>query len=352
MMSTLPAFELTPFLCIVPVVGVTLLLKELLQGLIVPGHLALVFISTTLYAFAALRITVRLFHDENVLFSSERPFALFVGRRRLRPRPVPTPGEALLLAAVCFVLFFAVGSIVNQAAGFRLGDTITMWALLLAPALLFAMYLKLDLRKTFSIRAPSAIALAASAVAAVAALFVVIEIEYVQSTLLPYSKELGEEMERQIEAARLGLVEMLVFIALFPAICEELLFRGFILSGLRSRMRPWSAVLVVGVLFGFFHVVPVAMKVIPVSHILIGIVLALLVWHSRSIFAGMLFHFIYNGGLIVVPFLAPGLRQLGLGGAWLNANGHVPAVLLVPGIVLMAGALAVVIALDRLRRRA
>ena len=70
MMSTLPGFELTPFLCLVPVVGVTLLLKELLQGTIIFGHLALVFLSTSLYALGALRLTIRLFHDENVLFSS------------------------------------------------------------------------------------------------------------------------------------------------------------------------------------------------------------------------------------------------------------------------------------------
>lgn len=355
MMSTLPAFELTPFLCIVPVVGVTLLLKELLQGLIVPGHLALVFISTSLYAYLALRIAVRLFHNENVLFSSERPFALFIGRRRLTRRPVPTPGEALLLAVVCFVLFFIVGGLVTQAFDFRVADTVIMFGLILAPAVLFAKYLKLDLRKTFSIRAPSAVSLVLAAAAAIAAVVVVLEIQYIQSTLLPHSREVAKEIEKQMQEqlklSTLSLAAQLVLIALYPAICEEMLFRGFILSGLGSRMRPLNAALVVGVLFGFFHVGPVSLNVIPVVHILIGTVMALLVWHSRSIFAGMLFHLIYNSTLVLMPLIRPLLTSAGLGGAWTNGEGHAPLLLLVPAVVLLAVALAGVIAIARDPRR-
>jgi sodium transport system permease protein len=351
MMSTLPGFELTPFLCLVPVVGVTLLLKELLQATIVFGHLALVFISTSLYAYGAFRLTVRLFHDENVLFSSERPFALFVGRARLKPRPVPTPGEALLLAAVCFVLFFTIGQIL-QSHDLRVGITITMWGLLFLPSVGFARYLKLDVRKTFALRRPSIPVLIGTAVAAAASLFVVLEIEYVQSTLLPYSQELAEATERAFEQARFGLVEMLVFVALFPAICEEMLFRGFMLSGFSSKMRRWQAAIVVGVLFGFYHVAPVAMKVIPVSHILFGIVLSLIVAYSRSIFTGMLFHLLYNTALMTIGYLKPFLDDVGLGGAWLQAGGHVPALLLVPAAVVLVGVVAAIIAADGKRASA
>ncbi len=351
MMSTLPGFELTPFLCVVPVVGVTLLLKELLQATIVWGHLALVFISTSLYAYGAFRLTIRLFHNENVLFSSERPFALFVGRTRLKPRPVPTPGEALLLAAVCFVLFFTAGQIV-QSHDLRVGLTITMWGLLFLPAVGFARYLKLDVRKTFALRRPSALALVGAVVAAVASLLVVLEIEYVQSKLLPYSQELAEATKRAFEQARFGLVETLMFIALFPAICEEMLFRGFMLSGFSSKMRRWQAAIIVGVLFGFYHVVPVAMKVIPVSHIVIGIVLSLIVAYSRSIFTGMLFHLLYNAGLMTLGYLEPLLEKAGLGGAWLDAGGHVPALLLVPAALLLVGIVAAFVVAGDKRSRA
>ena len=353
MMSTLPAFELTPFLCLVPVVGVTLLLKELLQGTIVWGHLALVFLSTSLYGLAALRVAVRLFHNENVLFSSERPFALFVGRRRLKPRPLPTPGEALLLAAICFVLLFTVGQML-QTQDLRVGITITMWVLVFLPAVAFARYLKLDLRQAFALRAPSLTALAGTVVAAAASLVVALEIEYLQST--PYSKELAEELQRGLLGKGLGFAEMLVFIAVFPAICEETLFRGFMLSGFSSRMRRWQAAVLVGVLFGFFHLGPVVIKVVPVSHIMLGIVLSLMVAYSRSLFTGMLFHLLYNGALVALgrfgDRLAPALERIGLGGPWLGEGGHVPVVLLLPAVVLLVGALATVMYAGRDRRHA
>ncbi len=355
MMSTLPAFELTPFLCLVPVVGVTLLLKELLQGTIVWGHLALVFLSTSLYGLGALRLAVRLFHNENVLFSSERPFALFVGRRRLKPRPRPTPGEALLLAAVCFVLLFTVGQML-QMHDLRVGIAITLWVLVFLPAVAFARYLKLNLRETFALRAPSLVALAGTVVAAAASLVVALEIEYLQSTVLPYSKELAEELQRGLLGEGLGFAEMLVFIAVFPAICEETLFRGFLLSGFASRMRRWQAAVLVGVLFGFFHLGPVVIKVVPVSHIMVGIVLSLMVAYSRSIFTGMLFHLLYNGGLVLLwrfgDRLTPALERIGLGGPWLEAKGHVPAVLLVPAVALLVGALATVMYAGRDRPHA
>ena len=39
-----------------------------------------------------------------------------------------------------------------------------------------------------------------------------------------------------------------------PAVCEELAFRGFILSGLEHRHRTRSAILLSALMFGFLHV--------------------------------------------------------------------------------------------------
>jgi membrane protease YdiL (CAAX protease family) len=43
-------------------------------------------------------------------------------------------------------------------------------------------------------------------------------------------------------------------IALVPALCEELLFRGIVLPAFVRRIRPWIAVLLSAVLFGSIHV--------------------------------------------------------------------------------------------------
>ena len=48
--------------------------------------------------------------------------------------------------------------------------------------------------------------------------------------------------------------QMLVFFAILPGIFEEIAFRGVLLHGLKSRLKPVQLVLVAGIAFGFFHV--------------------------------------------------------------------------------------------------
>ncbi len=146
MLSTTQGFELSGFLSIAPVINLSLLFKELMHQEFIISHILLTFVSTSFYAGMALWLTVRLFHRESVLFSSEKPFALFVRRSFLRPKGKPTPAEALFLIAIAFVLLFALGSLL-QARDIVSGMVYTQLGLILVPTLLFAWYLKLDFKK-------------------------------------------------------------------------------------------------------------------------------------------------------------------------------------------------------------
>jgi sodium transport system permease protein len=94
----------------------------------------------------------------------------------------------------------------------------------------------------------------------------------------------------------------LVAFALLPAICEELTFRGFILTGLLRRLRPRNAVLLSSFLFALFH-----MNVFQfAASFLLGVVLGLLTVRSKSILPAILFHFLHNALLIVGMYLVNG----------------------------------------------
>ena len=84
-----------------------------------------------------------------------------------------------------------------------------------------------------------------------------------------------------------------LFIALMPAICEEMTFRGMILSGLIRRAKPWTAILVTAFLFGIFHLS--IYRFLPVF--LIGTAAGFLVWRANSILPGMLLHMLVNGSV-------------------------------------------------------
>ena len=78
--------------------------------------------------------------------------------------------------------------------------------------------------------------------------------------------------------------------AVTPAICEELAFRGFILSGLARGGRLAIAVGISSVMFGIIHMIPQQ----AFNAALLGLVLGLLAIYSRSLFPAMAFHFCNN----------------------------------------------------------
>ncbi len=68
--AMLPGIELTPKLAIIPILNVSLLCKELVAGTYHWTFIVLIFLSTCLYAAAALFVAVKMFQRESVLFRS------------------------------------------------------------------------------------------------------------------------------------------------------------------------------------------------------------------------------------------------------------------------------------------
>jgi len=68
--AMLPGVDLTPKLALVPILNVSLLCKELVIGTYHWNYMALIFLSTCVYAAAALFLAVKMFQREEVLFRS------------------------------------------------------------------------------------------------------------------------------------------------------------------------------------------------------------------------------------------------------------------------------------------
>jgi len=66
--ALLPGVELTPKLALVPVLNTSLVSKEIITGIYRWDLIALIFLSSSAYAVAALAIAVKLFHREDMLF--------------------------------------------------------------------------------------------------------------------------------------------------------------------------------------------------------------------------------------------------------------------------------------------
>lgn len=68
--SLLPGVELTPKLALVPILSTSLVCKEIIAGTYHWSSIAIIFLSTCVYAAAALFIAVKMFQRESVLFRS------------------------------------------------------------------------------------------------------------------------------------------------------------------------------------------------------------------------------------------------------------------------------------------
>jgi uncharacterized protein len=87
-------------------------------------------------------------------------------------------------------------------------------------------------------------------------------------------------------------------IAVIPAFLEEFVFRGIVLGIYERHMRPRWAILLSGVVFGLIHL----QFSLFYLYIGIGIILGWVVYRSRSIWVGVVFHFVYNSLVVLFSF--------------------------------------------------
>ena len=86
------------------------------------------------------------------------------------------------------------------------------------------------------------------------------------------------------------LWQALAVIALAPAICEELAFRGFILSGFRHLGRKWRAIVFTAIFFGLTH----GMLQQSIVACVVGVVIGYVAVQTGSIWPGIVFHLFHN----------------------------------------------------------
>jgi len=85
------------------------------------------------------------------------------------------------------------------------------------------------------------------------------------------------------------LVVVLV-VALTPALCEELLFRGLIQRSFEEAVGGFRAAVLAGVIFGFYHVNP--FSVVPLCAL--GVYFGWIVYRSQNVTLAILGHFLNN----------------------------------------------------------
>lgn len=98
------------------------------------------------------------------------------------------------------------------------------------------------------------------------------------------------ELIMKVLGSDLGLVFTISMLAVVPALCEELLFRGYAQRQFERALGVSGGILLSGVVFGMYHLR--LSQLLPLS--VLGIYLAYLTWRTGSLLPAIFVHFLNN----------------------------------------------------------
>jgi len=285
------------------------------------GPLLLTLASAAVLTWLLLALTAVLLTDEETLFRG--PDAASHGLRRPAPRRRPSPIQGLVTAAAGLALLWYAQGFVGidpMQVGVTAGDfgrsLLAQQALaVLVPLVVASWWQRVDLRATFGWRWPArgeplwvggmTIGITVAAAVLGVALFwggarALLAVRGTEQS--PEARLLSEQLVGFVTGSPGWLA--LIVIAVVPAVCEELLFRGWLLSALAgaapSRGRAAAALGVQAACFAAFHLLPERMP----QTFLLGLVAGGLTLATRSILPAVACHLAHNATPLVLLALS------------------------------------------------
>jgi sodium transport system permease protein len=302
--AMMPGMELRSAVAFVPVAGVGVAVREVVLGLHDWPFLAVAWASSGALGWLLVRLTGRALSTERLVGGTSLDEAEIRGGPELFPRRV------LRWFAVLWAVFFTTSLWLGDALGLRGQIFLNLVVLFGGSSLLMLRAYRLDWREVLSLRAPPRMAWVAVLIGAPAGYVTGVGLaELLNAFVFPIPESVLEAFGDVMLDAGLPLWQLLLFLAVMPAVLEEIAFRGVLQHGLSKRLRPLALCLAVGAIFGLFHVT--LFRIIPTAYL--GVVLAASVVLTGSIYPAMLWHAI-NNTVALVP------ARLG----WIDADTTVP----------------------------
>ena len=197
------------------------------------------------------------------------------------------PWGAFALEAIVLVLAIWLFAPLQASLGWA-GLILTELAFL-ARAVGTALLHKTPLEEVFPLKRPTLRELGGVLLLNLSGLMLSIFATHISLILLPQSTPEIKELYDFLYTGQ-SLPVMVLVVAIMPAICEETLQRGAILSHLRSLKKEWLIILIMGILFGLFHLSALRF----LSTAILGALLSYLMVKKNNLVLPMLMHLVNN----------------------------------------------------------
>ena len=283
----LPDLELTVQTAAIPIVNVALMVEGLFQFNYNYALFAIVLFSNVAYSLLAIMVLGKIYNSEAVLFSEGfSGVKIFTKRSEMKEKQIPGIGDVVLLLCVVLLLIFYVGTYAQLKWGFG-GVAVQQIIILIAP-LLYAWYMKADVKKLFSVQKIKPLELLGSVFIGIAAFLMALIVGGLLMPIFPESAKNLSGLDAMLLEQPVYLLVLVM--AVMPAIGEELLFRGFLMGTLKPKCKAWVTIAVTTLIFAVYH-----MSLIKVFTIgIVGLGLTWAAYKTGSIFASMCMHFLNN----------------------------------------------------------
>ena len=350
-----PAVSLDTAWAAVPLVNLVLLAREVLGGTADPLAAAAAILATVCYAGLALSVAARVFGTDAILYGGPGGWGEFLRPER-RPGGVPSAGTVALGTLGCVAAFLVLGGVPGKFAGVTdaaslstanlplllgLNAVVSVIVFALLPAVL-ATWGGGTLRDALALRRPPVLGLLGGLLLGLGAWAGVFELLlwFGAADRLSGASWFVDLKDRLKE---LPLPLVVGCLAVVPAVCEEVAFRGFVLTGLARRFGPARAVLASGLAFGVFHVLKdLGLWERFVGSALLGLLLGWVRVRTGSLWPGVLLHAANNALILTAASYEDRLSDLL--GATVNDGEHLPPVVLTTAAGLAAAGAVVRVA--------
>ena len=287
MIGMFPTVELDYKTALIPIVNVSLLIKQVLAQAMDLSLALITILVNCAYSVLIIWILARMYDSEDIMFSDGfRSFRLFQKREDIKRGTIPATGDVLISLIVLLLTIIYLGGMISMRNQF-IGTAIIQLMIVAVP-LALTWYMKSDVKILFSLQKPEKKTIVGSILLYIGTYLVMFMLSIVLSKLLPSHLE-GLEMAFE-EMMKQPFVLLVLVIAVMPAIGEELLFRGLVFGSMRQKYKVAWAIFLSALFFGAYHTNLV--KLIPTG--LLGACFAYIVYKSGSIFISMFLHFTNN----------------------------------------------------------
>ncbi len=320
MVSFLPGFELNFGFSLIPIVNYSLLIRNIMLNSFQLKYLFTIVGITILFDVVMVYISINLFNNESVLFrtSDDKPLKFWGKNKNIFSPQFVT----FFFILVTLSLYYVGGS--WQAKDLMQGLMRTEIILIFFPTILLLKISKTNIKKTMNLKLNNPVNFLIILLSTLPLIIISGVLSQLINMVYPVSESYLEGLKNVISNQDISLWKNLLIVALLPGICEEVMFRGYIINGFLKQGK-WRAIIITGVLFGIMHLDP--FRFIPVT--LLGIWMGYLLIRTRSLYIPIFAHILNNGFAILLANFGDKIPFLGSS----FTEGKIPFYYILPAIV-------------------